>query len=172
MCVIKLHAFIYFLRPPPWSGTTIPSIILLYVLCTVYCLLYIVHCILFSVHVLYTVKCTLYSVDCIPHTAYCTLHIVYYILYNDAAYRYCTLYIILDTKYTVPSTLYWYCTPLHIYITEYPWPGWTRQLCSIPAASPDFQEWVHLSDTGRRYTPLSPPHFHKAADGICNGIPI
>jgi hypothetical protein len=22
MCVIKLHAFIYFLRPPPWSGTT------------------------------------------------------------------------------------------------------------------------------------------------------
>ncbi len=21
MCVIKLHAFIYFLRPPPWSGT-------------------------------------------------------------------------------------------------------------------------------------------------------
>ncbi len=23
MCVIKLHAFIYFLRPPPWSGTVI-----------------------------------------------------------------------------------------------------------------------------------------------------
>ncbi len=22
MCVIKLHAFIYFLRPPPWSGTS------------------------------------------------------------------------------------------------------------------------------------------------------
>ncbi len=24
MCVIKLHAFIYFLRPPPWSGTVHP----------------------------------------------------------------------------------------------------------------------------------------------------